>query len=66
MKTNVVCTGISSDSGTLKLWNWTETCDICGKVIFAKEKRYCSEPPDTEEQDMCLDCMRKIFKIEGE
>lgn len=63
MKTNVVCTDISSDSGALKLWSWTETCDICNKVIFTKEKRYCSEPPNTEEQDMCLDCMLKKFKV---
>ena len=64
MKTSVVFTGISSDSGALKLWNWTETCDICGKIIFAKEERYCSKPPNTEEQDICLDCMYENFKIE--
>ena len=63
MKTNIVCVDDSSDSGALKLWTWTETCDVCGKIIFAKEKRYCSYSPDTERQDICLDCMREKFKI---
>lgn len=62
MKTHICrCnySGKPSRKGTW--WKWHEVCDRCGSVIQECGTRLNSVPPDVEEADFCISCLRLLM-----
>ena len=38
-------------------WDWIETCDRCGELIYDHSFQHSCEP-DVEEADFCVKCLR--------
>ena len=41
-------------------WKWESTCDKCGTSIEQSDT-FHSVPPDTDEADFCLKCLRELM-----
>lgn len=62
MKSNIEqITYEGKPSSTGQWWRWHETCDRCG-ADCEKDSWQTMTPPDTEEKDYCINCLRELLK----
>lgn len=43
-------------------YSWDEICDNCGAIIHNHSVETTS-PPNTNEEDYCVECLRKKLKL---